>query len=439
MTYRNSPQMQVYNFEGVQLIPNNEKTDYRQRTYAADGFELEGFNVWVCDMCGNELAEISAYFDVLENYNDPDTGKPQILWRLYNVPFDAGYQAVYLKILQGSNDYKYSSPFYLTSEDAEFTASWHYGNKKGERLLSTQLKTWYKDLGDEETVNTYDPVTRGGRNSFANLIEFEYWQLGIAYIEINRLFKRMRRNTYVYCDFVKTSPNSAYESPRLEGKENFIEAEIELVRDYNDIYDPFYVAPLPPTPPVLTLVLNSVTAINNYQVQYNWTAGGFNPSELIYQWSLDGITWEAGYIQEAASPRNIDVFQHPFNNFYYSVFHQPTGLRSNALQLPIRALVFDNIITPDSQFGVRGNKYFAFWHIENSYVDSNQRIRVDVSTDGITFINDIMPYQNINFSPFVINTPASSTEFKYFRLRLVAEVTEGYLGTLTSNVLFIEI
>lgn len=431
MQYRNSPQMQYYSFEGLQLLPNNP-LPYVQRTYASDGIILEDFDVYVMSICGEQLQTISAYFDVLDNFQDPNTGKPQIHWRLLNVPYDFGGQLIYLKIRSGDNTYLYTNPFYITNDGAEYTSRWDYRNRITDRMLSTQLKVWFKQYDEQETLETYDTVTHGRRVTVSSsLIEYEVWQFGIVEYTLNRLFKQMRRNTFVYCDLVKTIPFEPYDTPRMQGFENFGEAEISLCRDYDNTYNPLALPIVPPVIPATpSITLLSVTPTGTNSIQYSFEYEDFSPSSFIFEWSLDQLEWN-GVGSGIEGPITISGIDDVLNNnYYYRIKNDPLHLFSNILQLPVRALVLDNVDGNDSAFHISGNKYIMYWHGENITVNS---LRFEASHDNVNWVT--LYYggnPTVIASPKSVNTPSSTSEFTYFRVK------SDELG-LISNVIEFEI
>ena len=416
MYSRTSPQMAFFSFKGIHLLPNNIYP-YRQRTYATEGIELENpEEVLVCDMCDNELYDISDFFSVDEVFQDPDTGLPQIYWSITNVQdFDAGDQLIYLKIRQGANAYFYSSPFVLTTDNSEFTSRWDYRNKPTEPMLSTQLKIWFKQPDTFEEISTYDTLGTGSRVSVSGkIIDYEIWQSGIVDINLFGLFKQMRRNAYVYCDLAKTTPFEPFDTPRLVGKENFAEAEISIVRDENNLYDPLYVPPTPPTPepPILGITLSSVSSLNNSQVQYTFTYENFTTEILTFQYSLDNVTWTS-ILLPSGSPQTVGVPNNQNEGYYYRIIHLPTETVSNTLQLPADTLEIENITT-QNVFNPNGNKYRFFYSY--SGFTPIQNFIFQCSLDGVNWINMLqgnqVPELNIQYA----TTPASSEEFTYFRM-----------------------
>lgn len=417
MQTRISPQMSVFSFKGIQLLPNNP-LPYIQRTFANGGLELENpLEILLYDICGNEVLEdITPYFEILNIFQDPETGFNQIEWQLQDIPYDAGNRLVYMRCRQGANVFFYSSPFVLTADNSEYTSRWDYKDAKLGTMYSTQLTIWFKQLMDLEDITSYDQLDgrRVGMNS--KLIPYEVWQTSIVDINLFHLFKQMRQSTYVYCDLAKTVPFEPFETPKLVGRENFGEAEITLCRDEGNTYNPLYVAPTPPPPPVdpPTITLLSVSSTGTNTVLYTFTYENFTPLVFTLQYSLDNINWtdNTGSVN---SPRTNTVPNNQSNDFYYRVTDLASGTISNVLQLPVRSITITNVTSSEMAFNVLGNKYKIFFTLNNFIPDS--ALSWDISTDGTDDSWIPAYYSPANVSPKDIGTPSSSLEFKYFRMR----------------------
>lgn len=414
MNYRNSPQMVHYYFGGVQLLPNQEYP-YTQITYTEGGIEIETYTVYVCDMCGNRLEDITDSFSIVRNFDDPVTGTPQLEWSLTNLPKDFMYQLVYLEIQQGINDFKYSSPFYLTEYESEFVSAVHYWNEENETVYSTGLQLWFKQVDDLQEVSTYDRVTDGNRTTVnTKLVPFEVWQTSIIEIENFRRIKQLFKNKNVYIDFVKTGLFEAFETPRLVGKENFAEKEILFTREDGNVYDPFYVPPTPPDPPVDVPFINLIDVVSTSlkRVNYFFEFGFFDPSYFTYQYSLDGVNWTDS-TQGINSPTEVVVINNPTIAYFYRIYYPPLDLYSNVVQLTAPSITITNITSPQSSFNSGGNTYQIAYTINNFNPDSD--LKFDAHTGDGNWQELFSPAGNQN--PKSVQTPSSGNEFKFFRIR----------------------
>lgn len=414
MEYRNSPQMDFYHFAGVQLLPNNE-LPYIQRTYANGGIELEDYTVWITSSCGTRLQDITTGFEILSNFDDPNTGTPQLEWQLVNVPFDAGMQLVYLEIEQGANDTKYSSPFYLTNDESQFTERLDYGTDLLPKLYSTQLNIWFKQKKKLVEQETYDTVNTGNRTAvYTKAINYEAWNTNIIDYEVINLLLDVFKNKYVYVGLERTVMFEPFEIPDLEGFENFAEQQLFLCRDNSDKYDPLYIPPTPPTPPVDPPFINliRVDSINDKIVSYVFTFGNFEPTYLTLQWSLDEIEWfsNTGGI---TSPREIQVLSNRTTAYKYRIYHEGTDTYSNVVSIAPPSITITNITSLQSSFIQNGNIYKMFYTLNG--FGAGQPLSFEASFDGGSTwwpLSYSSGYQN----PKTVTTPSSGLEFTKFRV-----------------------
>jgi len=239
MYYMNSPQMTTYNFDGVQLLPNNPYP-YIQQTNAEGGITGDILTVQLFDLCDNLLANITSSFASLDEFVDSYTGLNQLRWQLSNIPYDAHGKSVYIRFTLGGGGYYYSNPFGLTRDNEEYTSRWDYRNRTGDYMLSTQLPIWYKYPATFKEIASYDGVTVAKRfTSSFRLIPYEVWGSNIVDIELFGKIDQVFRNRFVYIGGLRTDLFELYDNPVPEGRENFGEVpEIKLQRDKKDIYTP---------------------------------------------------------------------------------------------------------------------------------------------------------------------------------------------------------
>ena len=414
MAYRNSPQMEFYSFRGVQLLPEQES--YRQRTYASDGISLEGYSsVEVFDICGNLLpSTIDAAFGVVEAFNDPNTGLPQVIWELENVDDDFGDQLIYLRIGVGDSFY-YSSPFYLTAVNQEYTAKFYYRNIPTQTYLSIGLNIWYKSPDTSETLTTYDTVSTNVRRTIINKnIEFEYWQTDVIDILIFGRIKKMFscRDLYLW-DYtpgelpVRCGMFETFDTPLLEGKENFAEAELTLTFDKNDVLGGDEPTPPPPPPQLINLTEVVLSVFGRNQVQYTFDYSGFTPDYFMFQWSLDQVSWsQIG--QQSTSPQYVNVFNPGQNDYYYRIFYPNLNLASNIVQIVTKEIDIFSVVNTGSGYIV------AFSLI--GFEITQGFIQIEVTNDNGASWYDAQ-YENSNTSPKGFTVPFANPLFTKFRLK----------------------
>jgi len=408
MAYRTSPRMTVYSFEGIQLLPN-QINPYKQRTYGANGIEVENYDggVWVTDVCtGVRLLDITDSF-YSTNFNDI-TGLPQIEWSLTNIPFD-GQQLIYLEIVQGNNVTFYSTPFYISSYEADYTARIDYRDNPALTMYSTQLRLWFKQPSQAVEVSTYKAVTSGRQLTINSTVtDFELWQSSVIDIYLFAKLNYVFRNLYTYVDLVRTDLYEPYEYPVLEAGENFAEAEILFTRNFADVYDPLYVQPIPePEPPIPSITLIQIQLVGTSQVQFtNFTYENIGmPTSLTYQISTDGVFWN-DYTNGVNPPITITPNPAQYAGYdlfdlFYRIRDNATGTVSNVLQLPVRSAVINNVIS----LGLgKTDIYFTL----NSFVPlPGTYLQYQASYDGTTWVN-FNPSPMSNTSPVTITLPSLS-------------------------------
>lgn len=395
LKYYNSPQMRQYSFAGVHLLPNHPYK-YIQRTYAPDGIEIEDYLVILRDLCGNELADLTPYFEVIRNFNDPDTGLPQLEWSLNAVDFDAGYQLVYLEINMGANGFVYSSPFMLTADRGEYTSRWDYRNKVTDTMLSTGLQLYFRQKKSTQELSNYNPINTGvPYTATSRLLKNERWNSDVVEINIIEEFKAIFLCREVYslpANFdgkpIRTGLAEAIETPDLEADENFAEFEAIFGRNYAVTYDPDAENPIPPGPepgnPSIFLV--DARRVAGGMVRLVFTYVNFTPTELTYQYSFDAVNW-VNYTSSPSSPKDIAS---PEGANFYRIYHYGTGVTSNVKQLLSLSIVVNNVVN----IGVR--QFSVGYTINGFEVPPGELLEFQSSNDGTLWNKVITTYDNAN-------------------------------------------
>ncbi len=409
--------MTEYSFSGVQLLPNNEYA-YRQRTYTNNGIEIEESTVIVRDICGNELEDVTDYFTVTNNFQDPNTGFPQLYWELQNVPFDFGYRLIYLEIQGGANGLIYSSPFMLTADRGEYTTQFFYKQPSTPYMLSIGLQLFYRQKKSDVEMTAYIPVANGVQYTAGiKLLKYERCYFDIVEVGVIEAFKEMFLCPIVYGAYqnfeeqpVLTQLKEAVESPDLEADENFAEAEVMLIRDYSQIYDPNAVPVTPPGPSPENPFINltSVVRLTSTTVNLYFDYGNFSPTYLTGQYSLDGVEWISN-TGDTSSPKLMGTGDNIVNNYYYRVFHQGTETASNVLQITAQAIFIDGVTQAGTrQWWVNFNSTFA--------PTAGRLYEFQASNnDGTSWGKIITDYNNNN--PKLIELPLASPAFDRIRIK----------------------
>lgn len=420
MRYENSPQMTEYSFEGVQLLPNHP-FPYIQRTYAPEGIEIEEWTVLVKDLCGNELADITEYFDIVSVFDDEDTGLPQVEWSLKAVPNDFTYKPIYLEIATGADAFVYSSPFYLTDYRKDWVSRWDYRNDSEETMLSTSLRFYYRQKKSQQEISNYTAVSSGQTfTATTRLAKYQRWNTDVIEAELFEGIKEIFLCREVYSMGlneslpVRTGLFEAFDTPDLEMDENFAEQEINLIRNGNLTYDPNYIPPTPPDPPVdpPTITLVKVTTEFKGYVTYQFTVANFSPTYLSYQYSPDGVSWSAPQTGDPNSPHNLFVGNTNVSTYYFRIIHE-SGVTSNVIQMEQPSIVINNITSPQTEFIQIGNNYNIFYTVTGFNPTGNFSFQARTGEDQPW---QPLYYNSGNQNPKAVQTPSSGTEFKFFRV-----------------------
>jgi hypothetical protein len=430
MKYCNSPQMTEYMFSGVQLLPNNIYS-YTQRTYSSTGIEIEDYIVKVKDLCGNTLDVITDYFEVVRNFQDPNTGLPQIEWSINNVPYDFGYNLIYLEIQSGANGYVYSSPFMITESRGEFVSDWYYRNDGvNGTLMGIGLQLYFRQPKSAQEVTNYTPISTGvPYNATSKRILFERWNTSVIDIYLLEETKSLFDCKEIYSkpsNFdglpLATGLYEAIDTPDLSADENFAEVEVLLIRDKSKPFDPNALPIIPPTPPPTApyITITNVTRSGSFLVNVYFTFGNFSPTYLTIESSLDGVTWSAPNTGGITSPRTQGT---PLNNYtntyYFRIIHQGTGTISNIFQMPA------SLISVTSITSLGGRQYSVLYNTEGFDIQPGTFLEFQSSNDGDNWNKTITTYDNNN--PKVVEVIESIPSMDRLRIKYNNIISNTYM------------
>lgn len=417
MSVNESPQVYFSYYGGIRLVTDS-LYPYTQRTYAKDGIELEEFTIEFLDMCGDVVGEAfdDDTFEVIRNFNDPNTGLPQIEWKLNPTGLDFGDQLIYIRLTSGANGYIYSSPFKLTNDKAEETTQFWYKSGFSDNMLSIGLDMYFRNRKSNQEIANYDPTTTGNTiTGSVRITPFERFLTPVINMDLMEMFKSVFNNKFVYShpfNFsglpVKTSLFNAIDSTDPEADENFASYEVLLNRNYNFEYDPLAVPVVPPAPPVdpPTITLLQVTSINDNQVIFNFEYENFTPGYLTYQWSLDETTWNSS-TGDTISTHTVNVPDHLTNAFYYRIIH-PLA-ESNVVQVRVKSILLNSVIRP---YILDDTIYRLSYMVEEYTVTGN--LSFETSIDGLTY--KPATYVEGNKNPKDVQVPLVLSSEPYFRI-----------------------
>jgi len=231
--FRNSPINSQFIFRGVQLLPNNS-AKYVQITDTPDGINLEDWTVFAVNLCTDEKTDITDFF-LVEVLTNSENGDPQFYWSLKDVPFDFGWDLVYLEVTQAIGEAFYSTPFQLTDIDSEYTSQIHYKETKDDVYQSVGLQCWYldEDLQTEITtgykISKNQTVIKNKQETYLHLFRTQDIAKNIA-IQLNRAVS----SPIFYLNYIRYYLNEAIEVPEKTSQENFVTLDFPISPDYND-------------------------------------------------------------------------------------------------------------------------------------------------------------------------------------------------------------
>jgi hypothetical protein len=330
MTERTSPQIDLYEVRGVQLLPNNTYP-YIQTTNVSGGINLEDWDAFIVNTWDDSETDVTAYFAVDSVFVDAD-GFNQFNWSLTNVPFDFGSKMVYLKVSQLIGETFYSNMFQLTQTKSVRTTRIDYRNTATATMQSIQLKMWYwQDLKNQEATTYYETSTK---NTVSVVVKSQLYERWITEPMSNSLFIKLSNvfeKKYVYLNLVRYNLFEGFEIKEHSGKQNFAQNIMKLAFNSSDTYDPLN--PTVVTPLYPQIVLTDVVA-NGIEAIYTFTYADFAPTYFTYQTSQDQITWSSNNAG-VTSPESITF--NGTGTWYFRMSH-PEAI-SNIITLELGGIV----------------------------------------------------------------------------------------------------
>lgn len=285
---RYSPQVSFYENRGIQLLPNNA-LPYIQTTMNPNGVELEDWEVFIVNACTLEETEITEHFFVERVFED-ENGTAQIDYSLTDIPFDFGYDLVYLKINQLVGENFYSNPFQLTDYEKENTVRVDYRPTSSSTMQSVQLKMWYwQQLKNVEVSTYYETSTKNTVSVQFKSQKYEKWHTDIISNDLLIKISDVFENKFVYLNLCRAYLFEAIEVKEHEFQENFYEQNIKIAFNKKDVYDPLQA---PPPPVLLPSILLTNVTLSGFNASYTFTFANFNPTSFIFQYSQDQVTWQ---------------------------------------------------------------------------------------------------------------------------------------------------
>ena len=280
--FKNSQQNRFYCFTGVQLLPKNP-LKYIQVTDTPDGINLEDWTAKVVNLCTEKKKDITPYF-IVEKLTNSQNGDPQLYWSLKNLPYDFGYELVYLELNQAVGETFYSQPFLLTEIDAEKTSQFHYKTKKSEPYQSIGLQTWFRNITrNEELTQYYEASTRNTVTQAVKVNKLEKYFTELMSLDILNHLSDILICPYLYLNQNRISLFEAPKFPEVTSQENFGKMEFLVSPNKNDAIDLNNLFPVEKAVMLLKANVNtysiSNTGITNLYVLENDLLG-VTPTEI---------------------------------------------------------------------------------------------------------------------------------------------------------------
>ena len=183
------------------------------------------YSVFVADLCGNNLQEITEHCYFSLNYIE------------FTSVFDFYGQYVCLKIVNNINpiDIWFSNPIFITDEF--YSVDLIYKNISENYKQRSGLNCYFTRAVQESEVKTYiqESGTKvSGKATFTEMKKYVFEQLdNFNYRNINTALA----NTIVYLDSLRITDKPLLKDADIEGSQNTFQSELTASVNYNDSFD----------------------------------------------------------------------------------------------------------------------------------------------------------------------------------------------------------
>ena len=256
-------------FDQVQLLPTEK---YVQVSNNPSGIAFDGnYNVITCDLCGNELQNITSYVAVNDILFD---GVPQIEFEIAPMPYDFYKKPLTLKFVHTvSSAVWYSSPFVYTNYNSHQTTRFDYLTIQSALFQSIRLACYYTNPQNESQSKEYVKIDGQKVNSQVIITELESYYFnycnGFNYRRLNRVLSQ----PIVYVNGNRKTNRFTVESGTPIGDTDLFNFEFDIAVNYNDtftasfqIFPPFDIIIFNPPSGIYTL---SSIPISGLFAQFN--------------------------------------------------------------------------------------------------------------------------------------------------------------------------
>lgn len=329
--------------------------------------------------------DITDYFLVESIFTD-ENGDNQFVWSLTNVPFDFGYDLVYLKATQTIGETFYSNWFLFTENESNITTRIDYKAYNSEYMQSIQLPMAFKQEFSPVEIETYYETST--KNTVINTVKEQNYESWLTNIISNDLLLRMIKvftYKFTYLNLLRCNLFEAIEQQEYEAAENFTENIIKLTFNKSDVYNPL-IANIPVVEPLIpSITLSSVQTNGITNAVYSFVLANFTPDTLVYQYSSDEINWTS-VTNDEISPKTISF--NGTGTWYFRITH-PQAI-SNTITVALGSTVIAN---NDSYVVAKGSTTDFQVLLNDTLVGTTTITGVSIPTNGTaTIVGNILRY-----------------------------------------------
>jgi hypothetical protein len=223
-------------FDQVQLLPSET---YLQVSNNPNGIAFDGnYNVFICDLCGNELQNITSYVAINDILFD---GIPQIEFEIAPTPYDFYKKPLTLKFVHTvSSAIWYSSPFVYTNYNGHKTTRFDYLTIQSALFQSIRLACYYTNPQNESQSKEYVKIDGQKVNSQVIITELESYYFnycnGFNYRRLNRVLA----SPIVYVNGNRKTNRFTIEAGTPIGDTDLFSFEFDIAVNYDETFTPFY-------------------------------------------------------------------------------------------------------------------------------------------------------------------------------------------------------
>jgi len=220
---------------------------YAQITNSKTNIAFDGnYSVYVCDLCGTELLDITAKVQISE-FTD-NKGKQQIRFVLNNIGTDFYKQPITLRFKHTVSDYVwYTNPITISDRDIEQTTRFDYRDYKEFDGIAYNRANNYQSIrlsccfvGNDIESSSSEYTTLDGLKVNSRLIKTEYEKYFFPGID-NFTYRRLNcllSHPVIYVNDYRVTNKQTIPAEDFIGATNITDLEFKLGINYNEsLYD----------------------------------------------------------------------------------------------------------------------------------------------------------------------------------------------------------